>query len=114
MKPSGDNTSKPKNPPSGNNYTLLDPHCIWPKNGAKHAFLGAPGSKNNKDDFKDTALGDFFGGLTVALMLIPQGMAYALIAQLEPQHGLYAAFLPPTCLRFFWSLRANFPSRLWL
>lgn len=37
---------------------------------------------------------DFFAGLTVALVLIPQSMAYADLAGLPPWVGLYAAFLP--------------------
>ena len=34
-------------------------------------------------------------GLTVALVLIPQSMAYAQLAGLPTYYGLYAAFLPP-------------------
>jgi len=35
--------------------------------------------------------GDLNAGVTVAVMLIPQGMAYAMLAGLNPIHGLYAA-----------------------
>ena len=38
--------------------------------------------------------GDLFAGLTVGTMLIPQGMAYALIAGLPPVYGLYASVVP--------------------
>ncbi len=38
--------------------------------------------------------GDLVAGLTVGVMLIPQGMAYALIAGLPPIYGLYAALVP--------------------
>lgn len=38
--------------------------------------------------------GDVFAGLTVGIMLIPQGMAYALIAGLPPEYGLYASIVP--------------------
>lgn len=38
--------------------------------------------------------GDLFAGLTVGIMLIPQGMAYALIAGLPPVYGLYASIVP--------------------
>lgn len=38
--------------------------------------------------------GDISAGLTVAVMLIPQGMAYALLAGLPPIIGLYASVLP--------------------
>lgn len=38
--------------------------------------------------------GDLGAGVIVALMLVPQGMAYALIAGLPPVTGLYASVLP--------------------
>ena len=38
--------------------------------------------------------GDLTAGITVAMMLIPQGMAYALLAGLPPVMGLYASLLP--------------------
>jgi len=38
--------------------------------------------------------GDLAAGLTVGVMLIPQGMAYAMLAGLPPIHGLYAVTLP--------------------
>jgi SulP family sulfate permease len=37
---------------------------------------------------------DFMAGITVALVLIPQSMAYAQLAGLPAYYGLYAAFLP--------------------
>ncbi|TPN86870.1 SulP family inorganic anion transporter [Aquimarina algicola] len=38
--------------------------------------------------------GDIAAGITVGIMLIPQGMAYAMIAGLPPVFGLYAALIP--------------------
>ena len=38
--------------------------------------------------------GDLSAGLTVGVMLIPQGMAYAMIAGLPPIYGLYASTVP--------------------
>ncbi|MBT8231621.1 MAG: sulfate permease [Saprospiraceae bacterium] len=37
---------------------------------------------------------DLMAGLTVAIMLIPQGMAYAMMAGLDPIYGLYAGLVP--------------------
>jgi SulP family sulfate permease len=38
--------------------------------------------------------GDLNAGLTVGVMLIPQGMAYAMLAGLPPIYGLYASIIP--------------------
>ena len=38
--------------------------------------------------------GDLLAGLVVAVMLVPQAMAYAMLAGLPPKVGLYAAMLP--------------------
>lgn len=42
----------------------------------------------------DNLRGDLIAGVTVALILIPQSMAYATLAGLPVVYGLYAAFLP--------------------
>jgi len=42
----------------------------------------------------DTIKADFMAGITVALVLIPQSMAYAQLAGLPAYYGLYASFLP--------------------
>ncbi len=42
----------------------------------------------------ETLKADAIAGLTVALVLVPQSMAYAQLAGLPPQYGLYASFLP--------------------
>ena len=54
-----------------------------------------------KEDFK----GDLAAGLTVGVMLIPQGMAYAMIAGLEPIYGLYASIVPPIMYSIFGTSR---------
>ncbi|ACL04621.1 Sulfate permease [Desulfatibacillum aliphaticivorans] len=46
---------------------------------------------------------DAISGITVALVLIPQSMAYAQLAGLPPYYGLYAAFLPPMVAAMFGS-----------
>lgn len=43
---------------------------------------------------KDWLSGDISAGLTVGVMLIPQGMAYASIAGLPAVYGLYASIVP--------------------
>ena len=37
--------------------------------------------------------GDFLAGITVGIILIPQGIAYALIAGLPPIYGLYLSLI---------------------
>ena len=46
---------------------------------------------------------DLIAGVTVALVLIPQSMAYAQLAGLPAYYGLYAAFLPPIVAAMFGS-----------
>ncbi|XP_011502218.1 PREDICTED: sodium-independent sulfate anion transporter [Ceratosolen solmsi marchali] len=38
-------------------------------------------------------VGDAIAGITVGLTVMPQGLAYATLAGLEPQYGLYSAFV---------------------
>jgi sulfate permease, SulP family len=49
--------------------------------------------------------GDVSAGLTVAVMLVPQGMAYALLAGLPPVVGLYASTVPLLVYALFGSSR---------
>jgi SulP family sulfate permease len=53
----------------------------------------------------DTLRVDALSGLTVALVLIPQSMAYAQLAGLPAYYGLYASFLPPMMASLFGSSR---------
>ena len=46
-------------------------------------------------------LSDVLAGISVALVLIPQSLAYAELAGLPAFHGLYAAALPPIAAAFF-------------
>ena len=47
--------------------------------------------------------GDLIAGLIVTVMLIPQSLAYAMLAGLPPQVGLYASILPLLAYAFFGS-----------
>lgn len=47
-------------------------------------------NKYNKDDL----FGDISAGIIVAIMIIPQGMAYAILAGLDPVIGLYSSTIP--------------------
>jgi sulfate permease, SulP family len=53
------------------------PSVTWPKNYRKAALRG-----------------DLTSGVTVAALMVPQGMAFAQLAGLPPAMGLYAAILP--------------------
>ncbi|TMM30012.1 solute carrier 26 family protein [Polaribacter aestuariivivens] len=55
----------------------------------------------NKSLFK----GDLVAGITVGIILIPQGIAYALIAGLPPIYGLYCALVPQVMYAIFGSSR---------
>lgn len=49
--------------------------------------------------------GDLSAGLIVAIMLVPQGMAYAMLAGLPPVMGLYASTVPLLVYALFGSCR---------
>ena len=48
---------------------------------------------------------DIIAGITVALVIVPQSMAYAQLAGLPPYYGLYASFLPVAIASIFGSSR---------
>ncbi len=54
---------------------------------------------------QSTIKADFIAGLSVALVLIPQSMAYAQLAGLPPYYGLYASLFPPLLAGLFGSSR---------
>lgn len=51
----------------------------------------------NRQDFND----DLFAGVITAILLVPQGIAYAILAGLPPELGLYASILPPVLYALF-------------
>lgn len=54
---------------------------------------------------KEWLKGDISAGLTVGIMLIPQGIAYAMIAGLPPIYGLYTAMIPQIVYAIFGTSR---------
>ena len=55
----------------------------------------------SREDLKS----DVVAGLTVAVMVVPQGMAYAALAQLTPEIGLYSCIMPILVYALFGSSR---------
>ena len=43
---------------------------------------------------RSTLFSDLIAGLSIAVIIVPQGLAYAMIAGLPPIYGLYAALIP--------------------
>src|SRR5690606_24677396 len=58
-----------------------------------------------RDYKREDLRGDASAGLTTAVMLIPQGMAYAVLAGLPPLTGLYSALIPPLIYALFGTSR---------
>ncbi|MFK5914452.1 MAG: SulP family inorganic anion transporter [Woeseiaceae bacterium] len=54
---------------------------------------------------KKTLQQDFMAGLTGAVVVLPQGVAFATIAGLPPQYGLYTAMVTPIIAALFGSSR---------
>ena len=54
---------------------------------------------------KENLHADVVTGLTVGIMVVPQGMAYATLAGLEPIYGLYSCFFPALAYMFFGTSR---------
>ncbi|KAF6200827.1 hypothetical protein GE061_005274 [Apolygus lucorum] len=54
---------------------------------------------------KEDALGDLIAGITIALTIIPQSIAYAALAGLDPQYGLNSAFMGSFIYVFFGKIK---------
>ncbi|MAM60316.1 sulfate permease [Maritimibacter sp. UBA3975] len=55
---------------------------------------------------RDTLVSDLVAAVIVTIMLIPQSLAYALLAGLPPEMGLYASILPLVAYAIFGTSRA--------
>jgi SulP family sulfate permease len=84
---------------------------------AKPLLAGAPAAGNRwlprlpvldwaRGYDRETLLGDLLAALIVTIMLIPQSLAYALLAGLPPEVGLYASVAPLLLYAIFGSSRA--------
>ncbi|KAK4800321.1 hypothetical protein SAY86_020808 [Trapa natans] len=85
----------------------LRPFRDQPK--SRKLWLGLQGLFPILEWGKDYRLGKFKGdliaGLTIASLCIPQDIAYAKLANLLPQYGLYTSFVPPLIYAFMGSSR---------
>ncbi len=54
---------------------------------------------------KKSLRADFIAGITGAVIVLPQGVAFAIIAGLPPQYGLYTAMITPIIAALFGSSR---------
>lgn len=54
-------------------------------------------------ELKSFLANDIIGGLTVSFMQLPQGMAYAIVADLPVEVGLFMGFFPVICYSIFGS-----------
>lgn len=65
----------------------IDPHALHARK------LGGPRSWLSDYD-RRKAVADFLAALIVTVLLVPQSLAYALLAGLPPEAGIYASILP--------------------
>jgi sodium-independent sulfate anion transporter 11 len=54
-------------------------------------------------------LNDLIAGLTVGLMLIPQGLSYAKLASIPVQYGLMSSWLPSSLYAFMGTSKGRLP-----
>ncbi|NWH19237.1 S26A9 protein, partial [Grus americana] len=62
-----------------------------------------------KYKIKDYILSDVLGGLSAGTIQVPQGMAFALLANLPPVNGLYSSFFPLVTYLFLGGIRQMVP-----
>lgn len=61
--------------------------------GLSHVEKVIPGVRWLRGYNVEYAVSDLIAGITVGLTLLPQGLAYATLAGLPPQYGLYSSFI---------------------
>lgn len=63
------------------------------KMGLSQAEKFIPGARWLRGYTAQFFISDLIAGITVGLTVLPQGLAYSTLAGLEPQYGLYSAFV---------------------
>lgn len=61
--------------------------------GLSQAEKWIPGARWLRGYTAQFFISDLIAGITVGLTVLPQGLAYSTLAGLEPQYGLYSAFV---------------------
>lgn len=54
---------------------------------------------------------DFMAGLTIGVLLIPQGLAYAKIATIPIENGLYSCWVPAAVMVFMGTSKGKTPNK---
>ena len=71
-----------------------------------------------KDEWFGNIRGDILSGLVVALALIPEAIAFSIIAGVDPKIGLYASFCIAVVISFFGGrpgfINGYISKRLWI
>ena len=75
--------------------------CLKKKAISWFPFIGVLRQYN----FRQWLLLDIVAGLTVGVMHVPQGMGFAMLANLPPIYGLYSSFFPVITYFFFTTSR---------
>lgn len=85
-------------PPAQSATQMLSTKVGWP-------FRALPLLQTVRTYSAKSLLVDVPTALTQAVLHIPQGMAYALLAGVAPIYGLYVSFIPPLVYALFSSTR---------
>ncbi|KAF9278663.1 hypothetical protein BGZ68_008430 [Mortierella alpina] len=74
-------------------HSLLGWVKALPKNAPRYVYERLPIIKWLPKYNRGWAIKDIIAGVTVGLIVVPQGMSYAKVAGLPVQHGLYSAYI---------------------
>ena len=80
----------------------LFPIAEWlPRYGHSCSLYDGCASKGCEKPIRDSLRRDVITGIVIGIMLIPQGMAYGLLAGLPPKFGLYGSIYPQLMYTIF-------------